>query len=145
MRAGNPQSDNALHAHGGSSCAARSRRGGRRRAALLALGIPMLAGCTAVAPGNGPSSKVYVGIIRVQTPASTGTTSVTDVRAIGLGVDGGPWAGFRKASWIAANPRECQLVIIIRSNVEAASAAAVLRSLEGQNPCIIDYNRSSAR
>ena len=108
---------------------------------MAAIAFP---GCTTVDPETQTTTKLYVGIIRVTIPASAGVTSVTDVQALGVGMDEGPWLGFRKTSWIAANPRDCQMLIIIRSDVEAASAAAVIKPLEGLNPCIADYSRSSA-
>lgn len=104
-----------------------------------------VAGCTAVSTGTQKASKLYVGIVRVAAPPSAGLTSVSEVRALGLGLDDGPWLGLRKTSWITADPRDCQMLIIIRSDVEAASAVAIIKSLEGLNPCIVDYSRSSAR
>jgi hypothetical protein len=83
--------------------------------------------------------------MRVSTPATRGRLSVIDVKAVGFGTDDGPWLGLRASSWITADPRDCQLLVIIRSSVEADSAARLIKSLEGVNPCIVDYTRAQSQ
>lgn len=117
---------------------------------LLALRILVLSvviliatcGCARHSATGAHSSSTYIGIVKVTRPAATGLTSVTDVRALGIGWDEGLWLGWRAGSWIEADPSRCQLVIIIRSAAEAANAALVLRALEGMKPCVVDFTKS---
>lgn len=85
------------------------------------------------------TSRVFVGVVRVVTPAVRGDVAAIDVDAAGLGWDGGPWLGWRSGSWISADPARCQLLVIVRSPAQAANAARVLGALEGLDPCIADH------
>ena len=112
----------------------------------LALGaVAMAIGACAQNPAAGHSSTTHLGIVKVVRPTTAGATSVTDVRALGIGWDKGVWLGWRAGSWIEADPSRCQIVIIIRSAAEAANAVSVLRAIEGTKPCVVDYTRAPSR
>jgi hypothetical protein len=114
----------------------------RVRAALLAAAVISVAACADLSSGGAIHSRTYVGIVRISAPATRGRVAVSDVKALGIGTDGGPWLGWRASSWITADPRDCQLIVIIRSSAEAAGAAKILQSLEGANPCIVDFTHA---
>lgn len=108
---------------------------------VLAPGL-VLAGCTTIDLGSNGDTKTLVGIVRITLPAKSGDLTAIDGKTLGLGWDGGPFLGFRKASWVIASPDECQLLVIVRSPVEAANAAQVLERLKGETICVADYTRS---
>lgn len=114
------------------------------RALGAAAAVALLAGCATAAPQSS-SSRLYFGLVRVVAPAVKGDTTATEVTALGLGLENGVWAGWRRSSWVSADPAKCQLLVIIRSNADATHAAQVLRSLEGVNPCIVDQSRTLPR
>jgi len=116
------------------------RAGSGRVAFAIATAAFLPAGCTVAQPKPG-HSKIYVGAIRISTPASSGDVVATDVQAIGLGFEDGAWLGWRKGSWVSADPSKCQILVIIRSGVEAAQAARIFEALGGNSPCIVDQSR----
>lgn len=84
-----------------------------------------------------------MGIARITIPARQGDLTAIDVKALGGGWDNGPWLGWRHDSWISADPSQCQMLVIIRANVEAANAASVLDKLKGDTLCVADYSSGS--
>jgi hypothetical protein len=112
------------------------------RRVLLGAPVTLVTACTDLSAGGAIHTRTYVGIVRIAAPATRGRVAVTDVKALGIGTDGGPWLGWRASSWITADPRDCQLIVIIRSSAEAAGAAKIFQSLEGANPCIVDFTHA---
>ena len=98
--------------------------------------------CTTVEAGGSRQSQFYWGATSVEIPQTQGDVSAISVRTLGIGWDRGPFLGWRAGSWISADPGNCQLLIIIRSPVESSNAIEIIRALEGQNPCIVDYTNS---
>lgn len=83
-----------------------------------------------------------VGVVRVILPNKLGDLAATDAKTLGVGWDGGPYLGWKAGNWIVADPDACQLIIVIRSPAQAENAVEVLRSLGGQQPCIVDYTHT---
>jgi hypothetical protein len=107
-----------------------------------------MAGCTTVnvMPQVGMAStefrsSTYVGIVTLRLPATLGNVQAVDVKTLGAGWQSGPFVGWNASNLVTANPADCQLLIIIRSPAQAENAAKVISSLEGQNPCIVDFTQ----
>lgn len=113
------------------------------RAALLML--LTACGCTAVEPGSGARSSFHLGATSVRIPQIEGNLSAATVSTFGVGWDDGPYVGWRSSNWIAADPANCQLLIVIREAVQTANAVQIINALEGQQPCIVDYTDSLRR
>lgn len=111
------------------------------RLAWLVPATPLLAACAVVSPPTTGHSRLYVGAVRISTPLTSGPVTVTEVQAVGIGFEDGAWLGWRKGSWVSADPAKCQLLVIIRSGVEAAQAAHVFKLLGGTSPCIVDQSQ----
>lgn len=105
----------------------------------------LLAGCTTIDLGSNGSTKTVLGIARIELPATAPGMSAVGLKTFGIGWDGGPFLGFHESSWVIASPAECQLVVIVRSNVEADNAKQVLERLKGEKICVADFSHSSSR
>ncbi|MDF0487355.1 hypothetical protein PX554_04375 [Sphingomonas sp. H39-1-10] len=101
-----------------------------------------LCGCTSVQVADRGESRVYLGVVRVTVPDRAGDLVAYSVKTAGAGWHRGPWLGWRSDTWVEADPAKCQLLVVIRSGVEARNAAEVLRALEGRNACVADYTGS---
>lgn len=113
-----------------------------RVACVLAL---VLGACTTVEAGGPRRSQLYFGTTSVNFPQTQGNVDAIDVRTFGIGWDEGPYLGWRSVSRVTADPRNCHLLIIIRSAAETANAMQIINALEGQDPCIVDYTSSLQR
>ncbi len=102
----------------------------------------LLSGCSAAGADGGIRRAYHLGLVSVTTPETAGAVSALNVSGLGLGWDDGLYLGWRSASRITADPAKCHLLIVIRSRVETDNAVKVIKSLEGQNPCIVDYTGS---
>jgi hypothetical protein len=119
------------------------------RAAVFALFLTsVLTACTTISmapPEGGLISKsrslTILGMTRIRFPEIRGNISAIDVRSLGAGWQTGPFLGWNGSSMITADPGKCQLIIVIRSAVEAANAAKVLEQLKGENLCVADYTK----
>lgn len=109
------------------------------RLALIAALAAALSGCTLVRMGDGGVSRTLVGVVRVKMPATEGQLTALDVQTLGGGWDSGPFLGWRGANWVIADPRACQLTVIVRSGTAAKHAAGVLAQLRGKNICLADF------
>lgn len=109
---------------------------------LLLPVVLLLGGCTSVGDSDEVRAGLYLGAVSVSVPATRGHVSAVQVKTLGLGWDGGPFLGWRSGSWIEADPAKCQLLVVIRAPAEAANAVKVIESLEGQNPCIVDFTNT---
>ena len=125
-------------AGGGSPFARASRRSAPGFIVGMAL---VLGGCAVVQAGDGGSRKLFVGAVRLDLPATGGRLSAVAVRNLGLGWDHGPFLGWRDSSWVIADPKECQMVVIVRSGTEADHASKLLEQLKGENICIADFHK----
>lgn len=114
---------------------------GHRLALIVAL-AGTLPGCTVVQAGSGGVSRTLVGVVRIEMPATAGRLAALDVKTLGGGWDGGPFLGWRSANWVVADPRDCQLAVIIRSGTAAEYAAKVLAQLKGANICVADFTHT---
>lgn len=105
-------------------------------------GLPIislaLGGCTVVTVGEGGRSAFYLGAVQVRLPRTEGATAAIEIETFGLGWDRGPYLGWRSGKWVVADPKDCQLLVIIRSPAQAENAAKVMEALGGQKPCIAD-------
>ena len=113
-----------------------------RRCCIAPACLLLLASCTTVELGSGGATKTVVGIVRIELPATEEAMSAIGLKTFGFGWDGGPFLGFHETSWVTASPAECQLVVIVRSNVEAVNAMQVLERLKGENICVADFSHS---
>ena len=108
----------------------------------------VLTGCVTVQVGDQAggtrTSRTHIGITRIVTVEKPGAMAAVDVRTLGFGWDKGPFLGWRAGEWVTADPAKCQLLVIVRSPLEADNAAKVLAALEGQNPCIADLTGTLA-
>jgi len=102
----------------------------------------LLAGCTSVEPGRAPRSQFHLGAVAVRVPKTVGNVTAVSVKTLGVSWDDGLNIGWRSGAWITADPAKCQLLIIIRNAAEAANAIKIIKSLEGQQPCIVDFTNS---
>lgn len=109
---------------------------------ILPVFIILLGGCTTVSIENHGKSRWYAGIVRVEFPEKRGKISAVDVKMLGAGWESGPFIGWQSGNWVTANPNDCQLIIIIKSAAQAENAQKVIKSLGGQQPCVIDYTHS---
>jgi len=112
-------------------------------ALLCALG---LSGCTTIVLGGENTlaqenrrAIVSVGISRIVIPETQGETVAFKRTGIGLGfgsaVGSAAWLGFDQNEWVIADPAKCQLMVVIRSDVESANAALILDTLKGVDVC----------
>jgi hypothetical protein len=108
------------------------------RAACLAIAALAVSACATVGSSGSAVTKTFVGVVQVRTPSTAGDLHVAEVSGLGVGWDAGPWVGWRSGSWVTADPAKCQLLVIIRSPVQAANAAQVLQALKGSEPCMVD-------
>lgn len=100
--------------------------------------VALLAGCTTVKFADRGESSLYVGVTRVIKPATVGDVKAVEVKSLGLGWDAGPYLGWKSGKWVAADPEKCQLLVVIRSPAQAKNAIDVLKTLKGQQPCLVD-------
>jgi hypothetical protein len=98
-----------------------------------------LCGCTSIGDDKRGISRIFVGVVRVKLPQHGDGLSAIDVKALGLGWDGGPWLGWRNGNWVVADPSRCQLLVIIRTPVQADNAIRILSSLGEQPICVADF------
>jgi hypothetical protein len=93
-------------------------------------------------PGEGPArSLVSIGITRIVVPERKGDLVAFRREGFGLGygnaVGNAAWLGFDKSEWVIADPASCQLLVMIREDVEAENAARIVQSLKGENICYV--------
>ena len=112
---------------------------------LAGIGAPLMVGCTTVRTGGEGSTRFVLGLVRIDLPATQGNLSAVAVKSLGIGWNQGPFLGWNDSSWVIAQPNECQMVVIIRSSVEAEQAARVLEQLKGEKICVADYSNSLSR
>ncbi len=106
-----------------------------RRAAVLAL--MLLAGGCAMVPTDGTArTQWHVGVVRVATGAGEGAESVS-VRTLGLGWDGAAFLGWRAADYARVDPAGCQVMIVVRRDADLASVERLVKSFEGEKPCVV--------
>ncbi len=108
--------------------------------AIGAAAISAAGGCT-VSSGPGVSrSATYVGIVRVERPSTQGDLQALAVKVLGMGWDRGPFLGWRDSNWVIADPARCQMLVIVRSGVEAEHAATLFGTSKGENICVADFS-----
>lgn len=105
-----------------------------------------LGGCVIVEVGDQRkglrATRTHVGITRITTPPTGTGLAAVDVSTLGVGWDQGPFFGWHEGNLVFTDPTQCQLVVIIRSSIQAEHAAEILSALEGQEPCIADFTNS---
>jgi hypothetical protein len=108
---------------------------------LAACAIVPAAACVQVDIGSSGagSTRLYAGAVRVKVPYTMGQVEAVDVSTLGVGVDGGVFLGWRRGQYVFVRPGECQLLIIIRSPIEAEHALSILRAAEGEQLCVVDF------
>jgi len=106
----------------------------------------MLSACnTIVIDEDGQREIVSVGVTRVIISDRQGELVAFKRTGIGLGygsaVGDSAWIGFDRGDWIIADPRDCQLVIIVRSDVEVGNATQILETLKGEDICYANQSQ----
>lgn len=113
---------------------------------VLLLMLVTLSSCAVNAETGQTGARLYLGVVRVEVPQTRGRVSAVRAQALGLGwgagAQAGPFAGWSSDDWITADPADCQMLIIIRSGAQAAHARALIQSLGGVNPCLVDQTGS---
>ena len=102
----------------------------------------MLGACTVNTTGARGTSRYVFGLAKITIPDRQGQLAAVSVKALGLGWDSGPFLGWRDSSWVIADPAQCQLVVIVRSGVEAENATRVLEQLKGEQVCVADFSNT---
>jgi len=113
------------------------------RVALLF--VFLLGGCASVQAGGRQQTFFHLGATSVTVPQTQGDVSAISVSTLGIGWEEGIFLGWRSSNWITADPANCQLLIVIRSDVEAANAIQIINALGGQRQCIVDYTNTLRR
>jgi hypothetical protein len=80
-----------------------------------------------------------VGAVSINIPRTYGELRAVDVSTLGAGVDSSAFLGWRHGQFVYVRPDECQLLIIIRSPLEADHAMRILRAVEGDQLCVVDF------
>lgn len=111
-------------------------------AALCVLAAALCSGCTVTLPAEGPTREIVsVGITRIIVPERKGNLVAFRRGSLGLGFGdataSAAWLGFDRSEWVIADPASCQLLVVIREDVEADNAARILESLKGENVCYV--------
>lgn len=112
-------------------------------ALILALTLP---GCTTIVLGDNDTLSqrdrrdiVSLGFTKIVIPETQGETVAFKRTGVGLGfgsaVGSAAWLGFDQNEWVIADPAKCQLLVVIRSDVESANAALILEKLKGVDVC----------
>lgn len=109
---------------------------------LATAAVALCSGCTVTMPGEGPAHEIVsVGVTRIIVPERKGNLVAFRRAGVGLGfgdaAGSAAWLGFDKSEWVIADPASCQLLVVIREDVEAENAARILQSLEGENICYV--------
>lgn len=107
-----------------------------RPPAALALALLAPGGCATVPTDGTARAQTHVGIVRVVTGGGAGVESVS-VRTLGLGWDGAAFLGWRAADYARADPAGCQVMIVVRRDADLASVEQLVRSFEGEKPCVV--------
>ena len=114
----------------------------RPETALLACVLLLCSGCTVAVAGEGPRREIVsFGITRIIVPERKG--DLVAIRRTGVGLGFGDataragWVGFDRSEWVIADPTKCQMLVVIRDDVEADNAARILETLKGENVCYV--------
>lgn len=109
----------------------------------LVIALPLLAaGCSIMAEDQTLRDDTLLGITRVRTAASSHNVQAYRISTLGAGnTERGAFLGWRRSELVISDPAKCQLLVIIRSDVETANAASVLEKLKGENVCAADFSR----
>jgi hypothetical protein len=99
-----------------------------------------LTACTSLNTSEGGRTVLFAGVTQIKVPSTIGQITSQSLRGFGLGWDRGPFFGWHESTWVIADPRNCQMIVIIRSNVEAEQATQVLERLKGENICAVDFS-----
>ncbi|MEJ0059560.1 MAG: hypothetical protein WDM79_08320 [Terricaulis sp.] len=103
----------------------------------------MLTSCASSLEGERPGRELRIGISYIDHP-TTPTSGLVAYRVSTLGAGGsqsGGFLGWRATEAVIADPEVCELVVIVRSNVEAEHAAKILRSLKGERLCAANFSQ----
>lgn len=87
-------------------------------------------------------TSTYLGLVQVRYPQTTGKLSALQVKTLGIAWDKGPLLGWRDQQLVTADPRQCQMVIIIRKAAEFENARRIVEQLKGESVCLADYTGS---
>jgi hypothetical protein len=113
-----------------------------RGAAITGLAAVLCQGCTVTLPAEGPTREIVsVGVTRIIVPERKGNLLAFRRSGIGIGfgdaIASAAWLGFDRSEWVIADPAKCQMLVVIRDDVEAESAGRILESLKGENVCYV--------
>jgi len=106
--------------------------------AIVVASYHALAACTVSTTDGLRSSRLLVGVVKIEVPERQGELTTVSVKTFGLGWTGGPFLGWNSSSWILADPASCQLLVVVRKEVEAESTARILQALKGENVCYVN-------
>lgn len=99
-------------------------------------------GCTVAISGEGPRREIIsFGITRIIVPERNGDLVAFRRTSLGLGFGdataSAAWAGFDSSEWVIADPAKCQMLVVIRDDVEADNAVRILETMKGENVCYV--------
>lgn len=116
----------------------------RHTITLVSAVLPLLAGCQALdlQERTGRRTFDFVGAVRVAIPETLGDITAIDVATVGVGADTSVFVGWRHSQFVFANSDKCQLLIIVRSDVEAIHAAKLLNSVQGEHLCVANFSET---
>lgn len=114
---------------------------------MLALVLLTQPACTTIIVGEDSTHEILsLGVTRVVVPERKGELIAFKRTGFGLGygnaIGDAAWLGLDSSEWVIADPGNCQMLVVIRSDAEAESAAKILERLDGEDVC---YVKDTAR
>jgi len=118
-----------------------------RRALAFVAPLLLTGGCVQMEldERSAKRSLILVGAVRVDVPETYGEVRAIDVTTLGVGADTSVFLGWRRGQFVFVQPDECQLLIIIRSRIDAEHAAKMIEAMKGERTCLVDFGKSLPR
>jgi hypothetical protein len=115
--------------------------------AFLLSVLLLLGGCMSTMSNRAMAggTRTFVGVVTVDMPATYGKVKVLDVSTLGLGADGSLFLGWKRSQHVYADPQDCQIIVIIKSAVEAEHGLKIAELAKGGDLCLVDYARTLPR
>ena len=111
------------------------------RTSIFLITSALLASCSHV-DQTSEGSRLYLGIVKVRSVKKIGVLSASSIQVLGAGwSEGHAFAGWSKEERVESRPEDCQILIIIRSNVQVSNVKSIIQNFGGLNPCIADYTK----
>jgi hypothetical protein len=115
-----------------------------KRALAFVAPLLLAGGCAQMDLGESRAKRslVFLGGVRVDVPDTYGEIRAIDVTTLGAGADTSVFLGWRHGQFVFVKQDECQLLIIIRSRIEAEHAAKMVEAMKGEKACLVDFGES---